>query len=221
MDCILVPNKFKHVILSCILVTFSLATVMPQPAYCLVDTINLGIKIQKLVDRAIKYYEKSDSENLLDAVLEIKSEIEAIIGRNIDLDSQIDLIENEFKKKVGKLPKKEFKQFRKLIKGKDKKNHKRTVLIESYLSDELNISIEDYEDLYMVDDARKHKPKEKESEEVELPLKFVLGVTLILGGAFVMFASSVCPPLIFAGESLIGTGFSLLVDAGLDIYQKE
>ena len=67
------------------------------------------------------------------------------------------------------------------------------------------------------------KKPDQDDEKVknELPLKFVISVTLILGGAFVMFATPVCPPLGYAGEMMMGTGFGMLLDQGIDIYQKE
>ena len=43
----------------------------------------------------------------------------------------------------------------------------------------------------------------------------------MLGGAFVMFATPVCPPLGYAGEIMMTTGFGILIDQGLDVYQKE
>lgn len=43
----------------------------------------------------------------------------------------------------------------------------------------------------------------------------------MLGGAFVMFATPVCPVLGYAGEMMLSTGFGMMVDQGLDIYQRE
>lgn len=36
-----------------------------------------------------------------------------------------------------------------------------------------------------------------------------------------MFATPVCPMLGYTGELMMSTGFGMLLDQGLDIYQKE
>lgn len=73
-------NAFKYVVLSSVICSFSLAVVAPPPVYGLnidFNGVNFGVKVQKLIDKALKYYKKSDSNALLDVVLEIKSEVEA------------------------------------------------------------------------------------------------------------------------------------------------
>ena len=89
--------------------------------------------------------------------------------------------------------------------------------MESYFIDQPAMSFEDYEFLHLAAAQRKHE----HGNEQELPLKFVVAVSLMLGGAFVMFATPVCPVLGYAGEMMMTTGFGMLVDQGLDIYQKE
>jgi hypothetical protein len=88
--------------------------------------------------------------------------------------------------------------------------------MESYFIDQPAMSFPDYEILHL---AASNKDQEKEQNE--LPLKFVIAVSLMLGGAFVMFATPICPILGYAGEMMITTGFGILVDQGLDIYQRE
>ncbi len=81
------------------------------------------------------------------------------------------------------------------------------------------MGFDEYEALHLAA-TRKQDNKEEEFKE-PLPFKFVLGVSLILCGALVMFATPVCPILGPAGEMMMGTGFGMLIDQGVDIYQKE
>jgi len=39
-----------------------------------------------------------------------------------------------------------------------------------------------------------------------------VAISLILSGAFVMFATPVCPPLGYAGEAMITTGYAMMPD---------
>ena len=107
-----------------------------------------------------------------------------------------------------------------MLKKKEKKNHHRAVCIHAYFLDAPNISFDEYENLHLAAAVKKQDNREDEPKE-PLPFKFVLGVSLLLRGGFVMFATPVCPILGAAGEYMMATGFGFLVDQGIDIYQKE
>ncbi|WP_068469952.1 hypothetical protein [Candidatus Protochlamydia phocaeensis] len=220
MGCLYKFNGFQRLVLSSVLCAFPLAVITPPHIYGQIDfnDVNFGVRIQKLIDKAWKYYEKSDSESLLDVILDIKTEVESYTKTEIDIEKEVDKIESELKKKGGKPPKGIFKQFKKFIKKKDKKKHARAMHMETYFYEEPNIGFNEYEALHLAAIAKKH---DEDKDEKEIPLKFVLGVSLILGGAFVMFATPVCPLLGYTGEALITTGFGMLLDQGIDIYQKD
>lgn len=132
---------------------------------------------------------------------------------------EIDKIEKEVKKKTKKQPPKDiFKKFKKLVISKEKKTHHHVMCMESYFIEQPAMSFQDYEFLHL---AAMNKKQDKDDEQKELPLKFVLGVTLMLGGAFVMFATPVCPMLGYAGEMMMTTGLGYILGHGVDIYEKE
>lgn len=222
MGCFYKFNGFKRLVLSSILCAFPLAVVTPPSVYGQINVglndVVFGIKMQKLIDKAWKYYEKLDSDSLLDVILEIKSEVESHTGKKIDISKEIDRIENDLKKKGGKPSKNIFKKFKSLVHKKDKKKRARALCMEGYFLDQPEMSFQDYEGLQL---AVVNRKQEKENDQKQLPLNFVIGVSLILGGAFVMFATPVCPVLGYAGEAMMTTGFGFLVNQGLDIYQKE
>ncbi|CDR35247.1 hypothetical protein [Criblamydia sequanensis] len=60
--------------------------------------------------------------------------------------------------------------------------------MEAYLLDQSRMDFLEYETLQLA--AMRY---EIEKEQNEIPLKFVVGVSLMLGGAFIMFATPVCP----------------------------
>jgi hypothetical protein len=215
-------NQLNNVVLSGVLIAFPLAVLTPPSAYSQVNInlndINFGVKMQKLIDRAWKYYKKKDGNSLVDVLLDIKTEVEAYTGNKINLEKEIDKVEIELKKKGHKATKEVFKNYKRMLKKKDNKNHKRVLCMEAYFLDAPNISFDEYAALHMVETTKQDK---EECQKELLPFKFVLGVSLVLCGAFVMFATPICPIFGPAGESLVLTGFGFLVEQGVDIYQKE
>lgn len=115
-------DGYKRLVLSTILCTFPLAAVTPLQLYSEINldysVINFGIKIQKLIDKAWKCYSNLEDNELLNVVLDIKSEIEAFTGNKIDLSKEIDKIKNDLKKSGQKPPKGIFKKFKEFAKKK-------------------------------------------------------------------------------------------------------
>jgi hypothetical protein len=212
-------SRFHNVVLSGVLIAFCAATLNPHPLYPInlgVNDIGFGIKLQTLIDKAWNCHKKMNGNGLLDVVLDLKTEIESYTGRKIDLDKEISKIESDLKRKGGKPPSDIFKKFKSLVKNKDNKRRSRALCMEAYFRDGLDMNFEDYLILHSAATIGKQA-----NEQTELPLKFVVAVSLILGGAFVMFATPVCPMLGYAGETMMGTGFAMLLDQSLDIYEKQ
>lgn len=159
MYCFFKFISFKRLVLSSVLCAFPLAVVTPPPVYgqtnVNLNDINFGVKVQKLIDKVWKYYNKSDADNILDVILELKSEIESYTGKKIDVSKEIDKIETDLKKKGSKPPKDIFKKFKDVVKKKEKKNHHRALCMEAYLLDQPNMDFQDYEYLHLA--AMKNK----------------------------------------------------------------
>lgn len=94
---------FKRLVLSSILCAFPLAVITPPSIYGQINlnlnAIDFGVKMQKLIDRAWKYYNKKDSDSLLDVILDIRAEVEAYTGNKINIEKEIDKIETNLQKK--------------------------------------------------------------------------------------------------------------------------
>lgn len=217
-------NQYNRMVLSSLLLTFPLAVLTPSPAYAEVNIssndIKFGIAMQKLIDKAWKSYGKQDGDSLVDILLDIKDQVESYRGIKINLERELDKAEAELKKKGHKAPKEEFIKYKKVLKTKENKNHHRSLCMEAYFLDAPNMNFDQYETLHLAADEHAYKNEEEGPKDL-LPFKFVLGVSLMLCGAFVMFATPVCPIFGPAGETMMLTGFGFLVDQGVDIYQKE
>jgi len=79
-------NKLNRHVLSTILVTFPLATI-PMPAFAVNNGggINLNdvafmVRVEKLIEKINRYKERSDSEKLIDSMMDLKFEVEGIIA---------------------------------------------------------------------------------------------------------------------------------------------
>jgi hypothetical protein len=87
-------NRLNNVVLSSILITFPLAILIPPPAHAEINIglkdINFGIKLQKLIDKAWKYYNKQDGDSLIDVLLDIKDQVKSYRGIKINLEKEID-----------------------------------------------------------------------------------------------------------------------------------
>ena len=160
-----------------------MAILTPPPVYAQINRgfndINFGPNIQKLIDKAWKYYNKQDGDSLIDVLLDIKGQIESYRGIKINLEKEIDKAEAELRKKGHKAPKEVFKKYKILLKKKEKKNHHRAVCMQAYFIDAPNMSLDEYENLHLAAVVKKHDNKEDEPKK-SLPFKFILGVSLVL-----------------------------------------
>jgi hypothetical protein len=168
-------SQLNNVVLSSVLIAFPLAVLVPPPAYSQINIgfndINFGVNMQKLIDKAWKYYNKEDGDSLVDVLLDIKKEIETYRGITINLEKEIDKVENDLRKKGHKAPKEVFKKYKSLLKKKDKKKHTRALCMEAYFLEAPNMTFDDYEMLHLA--ASRKQDKEEEIKE-PLPLSLIL-----------------------------------------------
>ena len=77
------------------------------------NDVAVGIRIGKLLDKAKNNFEKGNLKDLIDNMLDLKSESEALTGQKIDLDSSIDQVFNDVKKQGVKVDSKTQKEVKK------------------------------------------------------------------------------------------------------------
>ncbi len=91
-------NKLHNVVLSSILCTFPLAVITPPFAYGQINLnlneVNFGIKLQKLIDKAYKYYDKLDSNTHISPIFIFNQhfiQVEGSLGKSYKLLIQKDV----------------------------------------------------------------------------------------------------------------------------------
>ncbi len=215
--------QFNRLLLSGVLVTFSMAIIAPPPAYSQIDIgfndIFFVVRMEKLVEKLWKYQEREDYNKLLDTMLDMKLEVEGYTGQKINIDKELDKIEIEIKKKGGKIPKKGMEKIRKIINKRYKKEQHRAMCVASYLQDQPDIGFDEYKILYKT--AHGHdKEKDEENEILELPGSFVAGVTMMLAGGFLCIIGLRIPVCMEMGKQLAYTGLGFCVNGYID-HQDE
>ncbi|CUI18136.1 conserved putative secreted protein (plasmid) [Candidatus Protochlamydia naegleriophila] len=210
---------FNKLLLSSVLVTFSLAVVNPSPAYAQINIgmndITFALKMKDLVDKAWKYKDRQDVTKLLDTVFEIKVETEAYSGVKINIDQELDKAEKELKKQAGnKIPNKDIQAVRKYIKKKEKKAHQRAMCMAAYIQDSPpGMTFEDFEFSYLA--AHGHDKEDKDDKEMkELPVKLAVGISMMLAGGFLCGVGVLLKiqPCITYGEALVIGGVNFAID---------
>lgn len=222
MDYFFKYTKFNNVFLLIVLITFSMATLAIPLQAANVSPIGLsevgfGIRMQKLIDKCWKHYDNLNVEKLLGTTLDIKSEIEISTGKKIDLDQEFNNIEHELKKRGIPLQKEDLKKLKKLFKKKDKKHQARMICMTSYLETNVSMSFSEYRQLH----SAASKQLEEDQNQEELPVKLVVGITLLLAGGFLTGVGIVFPLCTYAGQTMMGLGFGFLLDQGVEIYDKK
>jgi hypothetical protein len=199
------------------------AVITPSPAYAITfNDIAFWTRMEKLVEKMWKYKDKKDGNKIIDTMLEIKMEVEAYTGILIDLDKEFSKARSDIKKQGGKVPEKDFEKIRKAINKKEKILYHRNMCVATYLEDAPNISFQDFETLYMA--ARNaHDREEGEQEVKDLPWRLAVGISMILGGGFLVVAGTLLrmPICVEAGKDLAAGGVFFAVEGYHDGQEEK
>ncbi len=205
--------KFNNIVLCGILITFSMAILTPpscQAANVNFNDVAFGVRIEKLVEKVIRYKDKGDSHKLLDIMIDIKNEVQGYTGVAINLDNELDKVESEIKRSGGKVNKDDMKKLRKVIKKKEKKAaHKAFCMEIRMLNPDFQLTGDDEHMLYM---ARHEHDKDEQEDATagELPLRLTIGVTVALCGLFLFVLPP--PPCKVWGADLMKAGTALAIE---------
>ena len=219
-------TKLNTIILSCTISVFTLNTITPihaapQPGISLND-IGFAIRIEKLIEKIKKYREKKDSNKLIEVMFDIKSEVEGYTGQKINLEKSLDQVERDVKAKGGKVDKRVMNKIKKNFKNHEKKcNHKASYMANCiefnlpYIAEEEHILFQN--ELLMAKHSH-GKDKEKD-DEICVPLRVTIGVTVTLCGIFLLFVPiPICKKY---ASYVIEAGMAFLVDEGITQYEEK
>jgi len=195
------------VCLYCMLAVFSLCTPKLQAFPAMQPQVGLNeiafaFKVEKLVEKVNKYKDRQDQKKLLDTMMEIKIEVEGYTGKKIHLDKELDKIEHEMKKRGGNLKKEEFQKLRKIIKQNEKRSNHKTL----YMAECITYGMAYDGELEQFDYMTK-QGHEKPAEEIDLPARFTIGITVALCGSFLSYVPlpicQLCGPALIEGGLLL------------------
>lgn len=177
-----------------------------------INDIATALKFEKLIEKANKYFKAEDSKKLLETMLDIKHETEAYTGQKIDISKSLDQVEKEIKAKGGKISKAELKAIKNTINKSEKKHNHKALYMAAALESGCNYDAEavNTEWDYLCKSAS--KGKDKEDEEMILPVRVTVGVTIALVGGFITILPF--PPCKTWGPALISSGVGLAIEGG-------
>jgi hypothetical protein len=207
--------------------SFTPVAAFPAPCYhtqANFGDIATGIRIGKLLEKAKKNFEKGKLKDLIEDMLNLKSETEALTGKKIDLDTSINQVFNDVRKQGVKIDLKTQNEVKKIIKDKGKRYDYKSFYMAQclvneaeYTADEEEASFFRYKGILKQIQSKKGKD---DGEEVEIPLKLVVGITGALCGLFIVLVPLPIPGKAQAGTFLITTGIKYAADAVIEAQEK-
>lgn len=214
--------KFNRLLLCGTLIAFSVESVGSCYGPINVGIINdvaFAFRIEQLVEKVNKAIEKNDGDKLISLMLDVKREVEAYSGISIDLDKQLKKVETEINKKGFGIPKEEFKALTKKLKKKEKRSKHRALYLETcLLNPGMTFNLEEEQLLFNA----AHGAEEK--EELDVPIRLTVGVTVALVGLFLIVAPVIPPPIKVWGKDLVVYGAAIAAEAcytGYDEHKKK
>ncbi len=179
-----------------------------------INDIGFAVRIEKLIEKVKCYQKKSDSSKLIDTMFDIKTEVEGYTGQRINLDNQLDQVEHDIKRSGGKLKNDDMKQVRKLIKKKEKRSNHKAMYIAACLEYNLPYNAEEEHCLYMA-----RRVNDKEEDDIYIPLRVTIGITVALCGLFLTFVP--IPICKLWGPDLMRAGVVLAVEGTINRVEED
>lgn len=207
--------------------SFTPVTALPVPNYQIQisNDVAASIRIGKLLEKTKKNFGKENLNELIENMLDLKFEAEALTGKKIDLDSSIDQVFNDVKKHGVKVDSKSQKEIKKIIKDKGKRyDHKIHYIAQCFLND-FEYDSHQEEALFFQNESittvAKSEHGKNEGKEVAVPLKLVVGVTGALAGMFIVLIPLPIPGKAQVGAFLLTTGVKYAADAIIEVVDEK
>lgn len=208
--------------------SFTPIAVLPASNYRMQVGLNdvvAGVRVGRLLEKAKKNFDKENLKDLIENMLDLKSEAETLTGKKIDLDSSIDEVFNKVKKQGVKVDSKTQKEVKKIIKGKGKRyDHKAHYMAQCFINDIEYDSLQE-ESLFFQNEcilmASKSRNGKDEGKEIVVPLKLVVGVTGALAGMFIAMVPLPIPGKAHVSTFLITTGIKYAADAIIEVTDEK
>lgn len=184
--------------------------------------ISFGIRMEKLIEKTKKYFEAKNGKKLTEIMFDIKHELEGYTGQKIDLNKHLDQIEKEAKSKGMPIDKVHMKEMRKRFKKQEKRWNHKALYMTDCLEYNIPFSSEEENQLYETSGETLQnfaKSSKEKDEEIELPLRVTIGVTMSLVGLFLyVIPFPVCKA---AAPWVLEAGLAFLVDQSITDYEEK
>lgn len=230
----ILQSRFSNIMVACLTtVTFTTVTLTPPSLMAAnanldVNTINFGIKVEKVFEKIKKCIDKGETNKIVGYMFDTKHEVEQYTGKSIDIEKQIDQVQRDAKANGQKIDDRYIKQIKKDFRREDKKHKHRSAWFAQCA--ELDISYSTVEadmhfDMnYVMTKSTKGKDKDTKGKEkdIDVPIPIMVGVTVSLCGLFLSFVP--LPGCQTAGVWLINTGIGILGSEAIqkwDQYDKD
>lgn len=213
--------KLNTIVLSCTIGVFTLGAVIPiqalpqNPNGINFNEIGFALRIEKLIEKLNKYRDREDQKGLMEVMFDIKMEVEGHTGQKIDLQKSLDKIERDVKAKGGKVDKRIMKKLRQDFNNQEKRLGHKANYMANCLEYNLPYNAEEEHFLFQNEIlmAKNGHGKEEDGQEICIPLRVTIGVTVTLCGIFLLVVPiPICKQY---APYVIETGMAFLVDEGI------
>lgn len=180
------------------LTTFSMAAAQPQQIFFenpgdLIGDAELNIWVDRLVEHLKSLDEVTE---MIDLMLEFKSEVESLCGVEINIDDALEEIQQELQ-----LPMEEYENFKELMHGETTASQS-PKNFTAPTSDDSDITL----------NINQHGGGSETQTQVVIPTQVALGVTIALCGSIIFFIP--IPSSKAIGTKLVKTGLAMAVEGG-------
>ncbi len=219
--------KLNKLLLYCTCAVFSITSAIPMAysqeySFNIIDDSATVIRLEKTIKKLWKQEKKGNVNEMIDLMIEVKTEVELSTKKKISLESNLNQIQKDIEKNGGKIHKKQFENFKKKVKKKEKRANFHAQYVEMVLANPL-MQFDDNEELMLYQASSKEDKDDKEEDqkdtEVNLPARVAFGVTLALCGVFLYILPS--PSTKTWGQKLIETGILIAVEGGISKTEKD
>lgn len=223
-------SSINRAVLYCTLGAFTVSAVIPfqvmaspvKPINTNLNDINFGFRIEKLIEKAKQHFYSKDRKKLTDIMFDIKNEVEGYTGKKINIEQHLDQIEKEARTRGKPVDKTHMNEMRRRLKKQDNRRNHKAVYIATCMEYDLPFNAEEealvYENTLAHSLAGVVAGNNKDDQEMVLPLRVTIGVTMSLVGLFLYVVPlpicKTCAPWV------LETGIAFLIDQGVTEWEK-
>ncbi len=192
------------------LAVFSITLAIPEPVQAknIIKDAGFKARMVPIIAKIIEYKDSQNVNELLNTMLDLKTEIEAYTKTTFNIDTELAKIKGTLEEH-GVYADLELKILGDAINAKTAKLKKTAKFLTDCLEDGSEITFAEPENLTM-EYIQGSSPNARKLED--LPKQFTIGVMMMLSGNFLQTLGSKQRPLASAGEKMHAVGLELVIN---------